>query len=117
MVQGIYSHAAGIQGEKYGLFMAVLVCAYVVGKPAFHAAAMVVIGSGAFFPEIFPGLESINIEVPDVGANFFKSLNQFFVFGHEFFPFIKISIQKSCHKNNHKLRSVFEMNIFSYVIG
>ena len=40
--------------------MAVLVGADVVGKPAFHAAAVVVIGSAAFLMKKLPGLEALD---------------------------------------------------------
>ena len=45
----INGHAAGIQGEEHGLFVAVLVIADIVRKPAFHAAALIVVGSERLF--------------------------------------------------------------------
>ena len=82
MVQRVDGHAAGIQGEKYGFFVAVLVCAYVVGEPAFHAAALVVISPAAFFVKVFPGFEAVNIEVTDIRTYFIKFLNELFIFRH-----------------------------------
>lgn len=66
MVQRINRDAAGIQGEKDGLFMPLGTGAYVIGKPAFYAAALVVIGSAAFFLVIFPCLKTVDIKVTDI---------------------------------------------------
>ena len=82
LVQGIDRHAAGVQGEKYGLFMAALVKADVVSKPALHAAALIVIGSAALFPEILTGLEAVDVEIPDIRADLVKLSDEFFVLGH-----------------------------------
>ena len=65
--------------------MAVLVGADVVGKLAFHAAAVIVIGTAAFFMKILPGLEAVDIEIPDIGSDLVKLPDEFFVFGHVLF--------------------------------
>ena len=78
-----FTSTAGIEGEKDGLFMAFQAGAYVIREPAFYAAALVVIGSAAFFLVIFPCLKAVDVKVPDISSYFIKLSNQFFVFGHD----------------------------------
>ena len=82
LIQGIDSHPAGIQREENLFFVAAPVLAYVIGKPAFHAAALVIISSAALLAKVFPGLEAVDIKVADIRADPVKMLDQFVVFGH-----------------------------------
>ena len=80
----------GIQGEEHGLFVAVLVTADIVPKPAFHAAALIVVGSAAFFLKVAAGLKAIDIEVTDIRADLIKLFDEFFVLRHRLWFLLRI---------------------------
>ena len=98
--------------------MAVSACAYVIGKPAFDAAAVVVVSPPAFFLEILPGLKPVDIEITDIRPYLAKLPDQFFIFGLLskagvlFGSNAPYSIQKKRRKNNGELRSVFDMTLY-----
>ena len=93
--------------------MAVLVSTYVVGEPTFYATAVIIIGSAAFFIKIITSFGAIDVEITDVRAYFFKLSNEFFVFGHGCFP-PWFQYTKKPFERQQKLRSIFEMIIFSF---
>ena len=64
--------------------MAALVGADVSGKPAFQPPPLIVVGAGAFLLIFGSVFEAVYVEIPDIAADFIKTADQFFEFGHRF---------------------------------
>ena len=89
MVQRIGGDPVAVQGNEHGFFVAgVVLLADIAGEPAFDPAPLVVVGAGAFVCKIFPGLETIDIEVTDIGTDLLETFDKFFEIGHVAVPLI-----------------------------
>lgn len=70
---------AAVNGQKDILAVGRLPEAHIIAQPAFNPAALVIIGAGAFGPEIIPALKAIDIKLPDIITDPLKVFYQFTV--------------------------------------
>ena len=84
-VQRVIGNLPAVNGQIDTLSTAVLRKGNIVSHPAFHPAPLIVIAPGAFFGKITAELESVDIEILQVGADSLEVFDQFVV-GQKFSP-------------------------------
>ena len=74
--------SAAVDGDEDALPLGSTGEAHVVSRPALQEAVLVVIGARAFGLKRLAALETVDIEVPHIGADALEVLDEFVIGGH-----------------------------------
>ena len=100
---------AAVDGEKDLFAVSGLPKTHIITQPAFNAAALVIIGAGAFLRELIAAFKTVHIEFAHIVPNAFKVFDQLAV-GHTFVSFHRALARRKFFDLTIKLLRFFMKN-------
>ena len=76
LIKGILRRGAAVYRQKHLPAGRILPKGHIVPQPAFHPAALVIIGAGAFRRVLFTALKAVDIELPHIVADPLEAFDQ-----------------------------------------
>ena len=109
LVERIVMRNAAVDGEKDLFAVSGLPKTHIITQPAFNAAALVIIGAGAFLRELIAAFKTVHIEFAHIVPNAFKVFDQLAV-GHTFVSFHRALARRKFFDLTIKLLRFFMKN-------